>query len=85
MRSFMYTIKIPVGMHARHAGLLVKAATELTSNITVSKGEESADAKRLLSLMRMNVKQGDTITVTVDGENEYEDETKLKAFFFKNF
>ena len=26
MRSFMYTIKAPVGMHARHAGILVKQA-----------------------------------------------------------
>ena len=29
MRSFMYTIKIPVGMHVRHAGLVVKAAAEV--------------------------------------------------------
>lgn len=85
MRSFMYTIKIPVGMHARHAGLVVKAASELTSQITISKGETSADAKRLMALMRLAVKQGDTITVTVDGEDELNDEAKMKSFFFKNF
>ena len=85
MRSFMYTIKIPVGMHARHAGLVVKAASELTSQITISKGETSADAKRLMALMRLAVKQGDTITVTVEGEDELNDEAKLKSFFFKNF
>lgn len=85
MRSFMYTIKIPVGMHARHAGLVVKAASELTSQITISKGETSADAKRLMALMRLAVKQGDTITVTVEGEDELNDEAKMKSFFFKNF
>ena len=26
MQSFMYTIKTPVGLHARHAGLIVKEA-----------------------------------------------------------
>jgi phosphocarrier protein len=81
----MYTIKIPVGMHARHAGLVVKAASELTSQITISKGETSADAKRLMALMRLAVKQGDTITVTVEGEDELNDEAKMKSFFFKNF
>ena len=85
MRSFMYTIKIPVGMHARHAGLVVKAASELTSQVTISKGETSADAKRLMALMRLAVKQGDTITVTVEGEDELNDEAKMKSFFFKNF
>ena len=85
MLTFMYTIKIPVGMHARHAGLVVKAASELTSQITISKGDASADAKRLMALMRLAVKQGDTIKVTVEGENELNDEAKLKSFFFKNF
>ena len=36
MRSFMYTIKAPVGMHARHAGILVKQASRYHSEITLS-------------------------------------------------
>ena len=38
-----------------------------------------------MALMRLAVKQGDTIKVTVEGENELNDEAKLKSFFFKNF
>jgi phosphotransferase system HPr-like phosphotransfer protein len=38
-----------------------------------------------MALMRLAVKQGDTITVTVEGEDELNDEAKLKSFFFKYF
>ena len=47
MRSFMYTIKVPVGMHARHAGLLVREAERYASRVTVAKGEKEADGKRI--------------------------------------
>ncbi|MDE7352444.1 MAG: HPr family phosphocarrier protein, partial [Acetatifactor sp.] len=36
MKQFQYTIKDPVGIHARPAGLLVKAAKELDSTVTIS-------------------------------------------------
>ena len=44
MQSFMYTIKTPVGLHARHAGLIVKEAKLYQSSITVIHGERRADA-----------------------------------------
>ena len=48
MRSFMYTIKAPVGMHARHAGLLVKETSRYQSDIRLSKGDHSVNAKSIL-------------------------------------
>ncbi len=51
MRTFMYTIKSPVGLHARHAELLVRKASRYQSQITVSKGEKTANGKGVLSLM----------------------------------
>ena len=44
MRSFMYTIKAPVGMHARHAGLLVRETSRYQSDITLTKGDRSVNA-----------------------------------------
>lgn len=85
MRSFMYTIKVPVGMHARHAGLLVRQASQYHSSVTVSKGERSADAKRILGLMGLGVKQGDVIRVDVEGEDEDEAALQLKSFIWSNF
>lgn len=85
MRSFMYTVKAPVGMHARHAGLLVQEAKKYTSKVTMTLGERSADAKRILGLMGLGVKQGDLVKLTVEGEDEDAAALKLKAFLWENF
>jgi len=74
-----------VGMHARHAGLLVQEAKKFTSAVTLSLGERSADAKRILGLMGLGVKQGDLVTLTVEGEDEDAAALRLKAFMWENF
>ena len=85
MRSFMYTIKVPVGLHARHAGQLVKAASVYDSAVTVSFGGKSVDGKRILGLMGLGVKQGDVIKVEVEGPDEDVAALKLKSFLWENF
>lgn len=47
MKTFQYTFTAPVGIHARPAGLLAKAAKGLDSTITIAKadGSKSAAAK----------------------------------------
>ena len=85
MQSFMYTIKAPVGLHARHAGLLVKAVTPFESRVTISRGDRSADARRILALMALGIKQGELIRVEVEGPDEDAAALKLKAFIWENF
>ena len=85
MRSFMYTIKVPVGLHARHAGMLVKQASLYQSAVRVSKGDKVADGKGILGLMGLGVKQGDVIQVTVEGPDEDAAALKLKSFLWENF
>ena len=85
MRSFMYTIKAPVGMHARHAALLVREATRYESAVTFLKGEKAADAKRILGLMGLGVKQGDLIEIRCEGDDEDAAAAGLKAFMWNNF
>ena len=63
MRSFMYTIKVPTGMHARHAGMLVKEIGQYQSAVTFTKDDRSVDARRILALMGLGVKQGDLIRI----------------------
>ena len=70
MKSFEYTITDPVGIHARPAGILAKEA----------KGYDSV-AKKLMALMGLGIKQGDTITVTVEGGDEEGNAAKIEAFF----
>ena len=69
MQTFMYTIKVPVGLHARHAGLLVKEASKYRSDIMVSFGEKTADATVILISHRIQtLMAADRILVMADGE-----------------
>ena len=84
MQSFMYTIKVPVGLHARHAGVIVKAAKEFESAVTVELDGKIADGKRILGLMGLGVKQGDVIRVSAEGPDEDAAIMALKAVFWEN-
>ena len=86
MKSFEYTITDPVGIHARPAGLLVKAIKGFAgSAVTITKGEKSVNALKLMALMQMGIKQGDEVIVSVEGENEEKVACDLEAFFKENF
>lgn len=84
MKSFNYTITDPVGIHARPAGLLVKEAKLYDSTITITKDGKSADAKKLMALMSLGVKQGDTVEVSVEGGDEGTVAAKMEGFFKNN-
>lgn len=84
MERFEYVITDEVGIHARPAGLLSKKAAEFESSVTITKGEKKADAKRLLAVMGLSVKQGDKIEVTIEGLDEGRARNELEMFFQKN-
>ena len=84
MRSFEYTITDEVGIHARPAGILVKEAKSYDSVIKVTKDGKSAEAKKLMALMGLGVKKGDTVTVSVEGGDEDAVAAKLEEFFKNN-
>lgn len=86
MKQFTYTITDPVGIHARPAGLLAKAAKAMDSTITVAKadGSKSAEAKKLMALMGMGIKTGETVTVTVEGGDEEANAAAMEQFFKEN-
>ena len=84
MKSFEYTITDPVGIHARPAGNLAKEAKQYESVITITKDGKSAEAKKLMALMALGVKQGDTVTVTAEGADEEAAAAALKEFFENN-
>ena len=69
MKEFTYTITDPEGIHARPAGELVKAAKAFESAIKLNKEGKSADCKRVFGIMGLAVKQGQTVTVTVEGSD----------------
>ena len=84
MKNFNYTITDEIGIHARPAGLLAKEAKKYSSKITIHTGDKSAEATKLMALMQLGVKCGQTIEVTVEGEDESTAVEEMKAFFEQN-
>ena len=84
MKTFEYTIKDELGIHARPAGMLAKTAKALDSEISITKGEKTVGAVKLIALMGLGVKCGDTITVTINGGDEDASEKAMKQFFESN-
>lgn len=84
MKQFEYTIKDELGIHARPAGQLAKLAKELQSTIKISKDGKEVQADRLMLVMGLGVKQGNTITVIAEGANEEQDLEQVKKFFEEN-
>lgn len=84
MKTFEYTITDPVGIHARPAGMLVKEVKNYASNVTIVKGDRKADAKKLMGLMGLGVKCGETVTVEVEGADEDTAAAALETFFKEN-
>ena len=84
MKEIKHVINDPLGMHARPAGMLVKAVTPFASKITVTAPTGTADAKRLMALMRLAAKQGMELTITVEGPDEEKAAAELQAFLTAN-
>ena len=82
MKTFEYTIKDELGIHARPAGILVKQAAGYTSSVKITKGDKTADAKRIFGVMGLGVKTGEE--VTVEGDDEDKAFAELEAFFKEN-
>lgn len=86
MKSFSYVIQDPVGLHARPAGLFVKQAAAYQSKITVTNKEtgKKADAKRIMGVMSLGVKQGNEALLEIEGEDEEKAAVELEAFMKEN-
>lgn len=84
MRTFDYTIKDELGIHARPAGMLAKTAKALGSEITITKDGKSVGAAKLMALMGLGVKCGDTITVSISGGDEEASEKAMREFLSEN-
>jgi phosphotransferase system HPr (HPr) family protein len=82
MQEFNYTIKDENGIHARPAGEFVKLLEGFKSAVTIVKGESSCSGKKLIALMKLRAKCGDTLTVRVEGEDE-EAAAKAAAAFLE--
>ena len=84
MKEFKHVINDPLGLHARPAGMLVKAVAGAASKVTITAPTGTADAKRLMAVMRLAAKQGMELTIAVEGADEEKVAAELQAFLATN-
>ena len=84
MKEFSYTVKDKVGIHARPAGHIVKLCKEFKSEIYIKKDEKEVKADKLIAIMSLGIKEGDTVTVFINGEDEEEAYRAVYSFFESN-
>ena len=85
MKTFTHTVTDELGIHARPAGQLVNMAKKYDDTIIIKKGEKEADAKKLLQVMGLGAKMGDTLIFEIDGEREEETLIEIEEFIKENF
>lgn len=70
MRESLLTVVNETGLHSRPADLFVRTAKLYGCTITLFNGARSADAKNIIKVILLNVKQNDQVRVQADGPDE---------------
>ena len=81
MKEFNYVIQDEQGIHARPAGVLVKAANEFQSDIQIDTDGKKGDLKRIFGVMGLGIKKGDNIRVIIEGPDEEMAAQKIETLF----
>lgn len=84
MKVVTYTVKDELGIHARPAGMLVKEAAQFKSSIKIAGPKKEVDAKRIMGVMSMGVKKGETVKLTINGPDEDAAAAALEKFLHAN-
>ncbi len=84
MKVVEYVITDDYGLHARPAGMLVEMAAKFKSDIQIASPKKEVSAKRIMGVMSLGAKKGETIKLTISGEDEAEAAKALQTFLKAN-
>lgn len=63
------TIASAHGLHARPAALFVQAVNDSGLDVTIEKDGRDAPAGSILGVISLAINQGDTVTISAEGDN----------------
>lgn len=63
------TVNHPEGLHARPAAEFAKAAARFQSHVEVIAGSQVANARSVLSLLKLGVKSGQAVVLRAEGQD----------------
>ena len=78
------TINLSTGLEARPVAQLVQVASQFNSEIYVEIGKKRVNAKSIMAVMSLGVKQGNEITITADGADEEEAIAEIQKVLEEN-
>jgi phosphocarrier protein HPr len=63
------TVKLTndTGLHARPAGVFVKAASQFSSQIKIRANDQTINAKSIMNLLSLGLETGSELTIIADG------------------
>jgi len=64
-----FTIRNRLGLHARAAALLVKAANKFSAEVTIEKEGVEVNGKSIMGILMLAASRGSKITVKARGED----------------
>jgi phosphocarrier protein FPr len=76
---FDWICDYPSGLHARPAARWVDAARRARAALRVRRGDEAADPRSLVSLLRLGLREGDRVVVSAEGDGAGEALVAMKA------
>lgn len=84
MKSFTCVVTDEMGLHARPAGLIAKKTAQYQSKVTLKCGGKEAVCNRLIAIMKMTIKKGESVTFEIEGPDEDLAYEELKQFCEEN-
>ena len=85
MPEISLTIEHEVGLHARPASMFVQTAAKFTSDIEVTHGETTANAKSILGVLTLGAHQGAEIRIKAEGDDAEQALKTLEDLVNNNF
>lgn len=85
MKKFDYTLNTKMGIHARPAALIADRSKFVEEQVMIAFGDKVADASKILDMIGLGAKKGDTVTVMVEGPDEERVAAELERLFKENF
>jgi len=80
-----FTITNELGLHFRAAAMLVRTLTDFSSEVTITNGDTSADARSVLDLMTLAASRGTTLRVRAEGDDADATIDAVGALIARNF
>lgn len=84
MKQFQYTITKGCGICCRSAAALAKIAKEHNSHILIEKNNESVSTTRMMAVMWLNIRCGDTVRISASGNDENSAVRSIRSYCVSN-